>query len=354
MSSEEGFNTVVIGAGQAGLASGYYLRQHGERFIILDENARIGTSWRNRWDSLRLFTPSQLDQLPGMNFPAPEFYFPTKDEAGNYLESYAVKFDLPVRLGVKVQSLQRNNTGYIITSDGNTYHAQNVIVATGAFRTPFTPALAQKLPDQIKQLHSVAYCNPDDIPVQRVAVVGAGNSGAEIALELAKNGRKVWLAGRDVGIAPLKKYGKFLGGRPLKWFMLRVATVNTPFGRKMRPNVIAHGTPLVRTQRVDLARVGIDLSARVVNIQGESLVLEDGKNIQAEGVVWATGFRPDYEWIKLPIFDKGGRPLHEKGVVSRSPGLFFMGLHFQTGLTSALLSGVGKDAKFIAEHIRSS
>ncbi len=351
MSSTADFNTIVIGAGQAGLASGYFLKQRGHDFVILDENSHIGTSWRTRWDSLRLFTPSQLNSLPGMNFPKPDFYFPTKNEAADYLESYASRFSLPVQSGIKVNSLQRNEAGYLLSSDGANYHARNVIIATGAFRTPYIPAYAQKLPVQIRQLHSVTYHNPDDLQVQHVAVIGAGNSGAEIALELAKNGRKVWLAGRDVGTAPLKRFGRLLGGKPIKWFLRRVATIDTPIGRKMRPNAIAHGTPLVRTQRADIKKMGIELTARLADIQDGKLILEGGKVLQVEGVVWSTGFRPDYEWIKLPIFDTAGRPLHERGVVTLSPGLFFVGLHFQTRFASALLSGVGDDAEFITGRI---
>ncbi|MFZ0532182.1 MAG: NAD(P)/FAD-dependent oxidoreductase, partial [Anaerolineales bacterium] len=222
MSSNKTFSTIVIGGGQAGLATGYYLSQRGEHFIILDENSRTGTTWRNRWDSLRLFTPSQNNYLPGMKFPKPDFYFPTKDEAADFLENYARHFSLPIRYGVKVDGLYRNESGYRLSVGEISYHARNVIVATGAFHTPYKPALAQQLDPAIFQMISADYRNAMDVPVQNVVVVGAGNSGAEIALELAKAGRKVWLAGRDVGSIPANKLGKILGGKPYWWFLRHV------------------------------------------------------------------------------------------------------------------------------------
>jgi len=200
MSSEEGFNTIVIGGGQAGLAAGYYLNQKGDHFIILDENTQTGNSWRSRWDSLRLFTPSFNNQLPGMKFPKPDYYFPTKDEAADYLENYARQFKLPIRFGVKVDGLQRNEAGYHLTAGETSLHARNVIVATGAFRKPYIPGFAQSLSKDIFQMHSVSYRSPSNLPMQNVVVAGAGNSGAEIAIELAKAGKKVWLSGVMSGV----------------------------------------------------------------------------------------------------------------------------------------------------------
>jgi putative flavoprotein involved in K+ transport len=214
MSSDETFKTIVIGGGQAGLAAGYYLTQRGEKYIILDENTRTGESWRRRWDSLHLFTPSQNNNLPGMKFPKPDFFFPTKEEAADYLEAYARYFTLPVRYGVKVDGLQRNEAGYRLSVGETSFHARNVIVATGAFHTPYKPTLAQELDPAIFQIHSADYRNAKDVPVQNVVMVGAGNSGAEIAIELTKAGKQVWLAGRDVGRIPADKLGKLFGGKP--------------------------------------------------------------------------------------------------------------------------------------------
>jgi len=351
MSSTESFNTIVIGGGQAGLAAGYYLHLQRDDFIILDKNARTGESWRNRWDSLRLFTPSQGNQLPGMKFPKPDFYFPTKDEAAEYLENYAREFSLPLRFGVRVDSLQRNEHGYQLSAAGTSYHARNVIIATGAFHEPYIPPIAYGLSERIFQMHSVEYRKPSDIPAKYVLVVGAGNSGAEIALELAKNGKKTWLAGRNVGRIPADKLGKFFDGKPYLWFIHNVLTIDTPLGRRMKANVLHHGNPLIRTKREEVAEAGVKFLPRLRHSEHEIPYTEDGRAVAADAIIWATGFRPRYQWIDLPIFDETGYPRHNRGVVPDAPGLYFVGLHFQTGLTSSLLGGVGADAKYITEQI---
>jgi putative flavoprotein involved in K+ transport len=351
MSSTEGFNTIVIGGGQAGLAAGYYLKQRGNNFFILDENARIGETWRNRWDSLRLFTPSQNDNLPGMKFPKPDFYFPTKDEAAEYLEVYARQLKLPIQHGFKVDGLQRNENGFRLTAGDSSYHARNVIVATGAFRTPYTPAITKELDPGIFQMHSADYRKPADVVGQNILVVGAGNSGSEIALELTKAGRKVWLAGRDVGRIPADRLGRILGGRPFWWFMRRVMTIRTPVGRRMKSALSSHGDPLIRARREEVAEAGVEFTPRLMGAMDGKPQLEGGRILPAESVIWATGFHPDYRWINLPVFDETGRPRHERGVVHDAPGLFFIGLRFQTGLTSSLMGGVGEDAKYITDQI---
>jgi putative flavoprotein involved in K+ transport len=351
MSSENTFHTIVVGSGQAGLAAGFYLTQLGYNFIILDENQRTGETWRKRWDSLRLFTPSQNDNLPGMKFPKPDSYFPTKDEAADFLDTYARQFNLPIRYSMKVDELIGNEKGYRLSAGETSFHTRNVIVATGAFHIPHVPSLAGELMPGVFQMHSSDYRNPNNIPVQNVVVVGAGNSGAEIALELAKAGKKVWLAGRDVGRIPADKLGKLFGGRPYWWFLRRVMTIQTPLGRRMKATVLTHGNPLIRTRREEVAGAGVEFTPRLVGVSEGKLVTEDHRTLAAEGVIWASGFRPDYSWIKLPIFDESGRPQHESGVINKAPGIFFLGLHFQTGLTSSLLGGVGADAQYIVKQI---
>ena len=351
MSSKEGFDTIVIGGGQAGLAAGYYLTQAGEDFIILDENMRTGESWRQRWDSLRLFTPSQNNHLPGMKFPGEDFYFPSKDETAEYLEAYATEFNLPIQHGMKVDSLGRDETGYWLSVGARVLHARNVIVATGAFRIPHIPSQAHNLDHGVLQIHSAGYHTPDDVPVQEVLVVGAGNSGAEIAIELARAGKRVQLSGRDVGRIPADRVGIILGGRPYWWFLRRVMTIDTPLGRRMEANVLTHGNPLIRTSRAEVTSAGVELAPRLAGAVDGRPQLEDGRTLAVEGIVWATGFKPDYSWVKLPIFNASGRPRHMRGVVSEAPGLYFLGLHFQTGLTSSLLGGVGSDARYITRRI---
>jgi putative flavoprotein involved in K+ transport len=353
MSSIEGFNTIVIGGGQAGLAAGYYLRQRQANFIILDENDRTGETWRKRWDSLRLFTPIQANHLPGYKFARPDFYFPTKDEVAEYMEEYARQFNLPIQHGTRVDRLEKNGNGFTLTAGTRTYQGRNVIIATGAFSKPYTPAIAQELDPGIFQLHSANYRKPSDVMGQNILVVGAGNSGAEIALELSKAGRKVWLAGRDVGRIPADTFGKILGGKPFWWFMRTVMTIRTPIGRRMRAKVLTHGNPLIRASREEVVKAGAELVTRLIGAVDGKPQLESGRILSAEGVVWATGFRPDYDWINLPVFDANGYPRHEQGVVNETPGVFFLGLHFQTKLTSDLLGGVGQDAKDICGKVLS-
>jgi len=345
------YPTIVIGGGQAGLAAGYFLSRQGSNFLILDENKTTGASWRNRWDSLRLFTPSQFNGLPGMPFPKPAYTFPTKDEVADYLEEYARQFQLPVQNGVKVEGLSRDDQGYRLSTDASSISARNVVVATGAYHKAYIPSLAIQLDPAILQWHSSAYCNPQQVPVQNVLVVGAGNSGAEISLELARAGKRVWLAGRNVGHIPADTLGKALGGRPYWWFISRVLSVDTPIGRKMRSNVLYHGSPLIRANRQLVAGAGVEVTPRVSGIQAGKPLLDDGRSLPVEGVIWATGFRPDFTWIDLPVFDEYGYPRHQRGVVQDALGLYFVGLHFQTALSSALLGGVSTDASYIVAKI---
>lgn len=345
------YDTIVVGGGQAGLAAGYFLAQRGENYAILDENLSTGEVWRKRWDSLRLFTPSQFDGLPGMPFPQPAYSFPTKDEVADYLTRYAQAYRLPIEHGVRVSALRRSNGGYEISAAASTYHADHVIIATGPFQRPSRPAFAGELSPEILQLHSSAYHNPAQIEAGSILVVGAGNSGAEIALELAHAGKHVWMAGRDVGQIPANALGKVLGGRPYWWLISRMFSVGTPIGRKMRSSVLHHGNPLIRTGRRDVIAAGVACTPRVSGIVGGRPELDDGRVLPVQAVIWATGFRPDFGWIDLPIFDDHGYPRHDRGVVAEAPGLTFVGLHFQSALSSALLGGVGADAKAVVERI---
>ena len=351
MSTEESFHTIVIGGGQAGLAAGYFLGQQGEDFVILDAASRTGDAWRNRWDSLRLFTPSQFNGLPGRPFPKPDYYFPSKDEVADYLEGYVSEFHLPVRHGVRVEALCRSDQGYQISAGAASFSAKNVIVATGPFNSPYTPSFARDVDPAIFQLHSSDYRNPEQLPFQSILVVGAANSGTEIALELIKAGKQVWLAGRNVGQIPANTLGKAFGGKPYWWFISRVLSVDTPIGRKMRSNVLYHGNPLIRANRQEVIEAGIECTPRVSGVRAGGLALEDGRSPEVEGVIWATGFHPDFSWIDLPVFDEHGMPRHERGVIPEAKGLYFVGLHFQTALTSALMGGVGADAGYVAGKI---
>jgi putative flavoprotein involved in K+ transport len=348
----EPYQTIVIGGGQAGLAVGYYLAQLGFNFVILDASQRTGDSWRKRWDSLKLFTPAKFNNLPGMPFPQQGDYLPTKSEVADYLEHYAKHFNLPIQHGVKVESLDLSGGNYQIRAGGATFAARNVIVATSPFQFPSVPGFSGELDPSIYQLHSSAYLNPQQVLAQHVLVVGAGNSGADISLELTEAGRKVWLSGRSVGRIPTNTpVGKAFDGRLAWWIMSHILSVSTPIGKKVRSHALQHGGPLGHVTRQEIAATGVELTSRVSGIQAGKPLLEDGRVLEVDGVIWATGFHPDYSWLHLPIFDQQGYPRHWRGVVKDAPGLYFIGLMFQSAITSSLLGGVGADAAYITSQI---
>ena len=353
--SEHRLDTVVIGGGQAGLAVGYHLKERGRGFAILDAGNRVGDAWRSRWDSLRLFTPAALSGLPGMPFPFAGGYFPTKDETADHLEEYAKKFDLPVRLGRRVDFLRREGGGYLVSAGEERYLAENVVVATGPYHTPYIPALARLLDPSIAQLHSSAYRRPDQIPDGDVLVVGAGNSGAEIAVEIAAT-RRTYLSGRDTGNVPGGVHHRRLPRHLLfpwlvGWWLLGRLTVDTGLGQKGREFTRTRGAPLVRFGPRDLLGAGVERVPRVEGVVDGKPRLADGRVLDAASVVWATGFRPDFHWIELPIFGEDGYPLQHRGVVDAAPGLYFLGLPFQHTFFSATVGGVGRDARDVADHI---
>jgi putative flavoprotein involved in K+ transport len=345
----ERFETVVIGGGQAALAVGHHLAARDNDFVILSDEARVGDNWRRRWDSLRLFTPARYSGLPGMPFPASPDHFADKDEMAAYLERYAIRFDLPIRLNARVRSVGWTGTRYSIhtESDGSVLAADNVVVATGAFQTPRIPASSVRLADTIHQLHSSEYRSPFDLPAGSVLVVGAGNSGAQIALELARF-RKVWLAGRDTGHMPRRLLGRDVFD--WIWPVMRWATTDTWLGRRMRRSIQGTGDALIGIPETELKRAGVIRVGRLEEVRGGLPVCGDVV-IEPRVIVWCTGFRPDYGWLDLPILDENGFPRHARGVVTEMPGLFFLGLRFQHRLNSSLIGGVGDDAAFVAEQV---
>jgi putative flavoprotein involved in K+ transport len=347
-------DTVVIGGGQSGLAVGHHLARHDRPFVILDAHEQIGDAWRTRWDSLRVFTPARLDGLPGMPFPAPASSFPTKDEVADYLAAYAARFDLPVRTGIEVDGLVRSGGRLVVTSADRCVEADNVVVAPGAYRNPRIPVFAPELDPAIVQMHSSEYRNPSRLREGGVLVVGAGNSGAEIASEVSGR-HQTWLSGRDTGHEPVRP-GAFADRlvTPLMWFMAaHVLTVRTPIGRKVHQTYRSRGIPLARVRRRDLTAAGVQLVPRTAGVLDGSPVLEDGHVLDVANVIWCTGFTPGLEWIDLPIFDEHGHPIHDRGVVESEPGLYFVGTYFLYSLSSLLIGGVGRDAEHIVRHLAS-
>ena len=355
----EYFETVIIGGGQAGLSVGYHLKKQGRPFVILDANERIGDAWRKRWVSLRLFTPARYSGLAGWRFPAPAMAFPTKDEMADYLESYAARFDLPVRTGVKVDGLSREGDRYVVEAGDRRFEADNVVVASGAYQSPRIPTFAPELDPGIVQLHSSEYREPSQLQEGGVLVVGAANSGAEIALEVSRD-HVTWLSGRHPGQEPFRpgsRWDRLL--LPVVWFMAsRVLTVKTPFGRAVRHKFHAQGAthvglPLARVRPKDFTAAGIERVPKTAGARGGLPVLDDGRVLEVANVIWCTGFVSDFAWIDLPVFAEDGGPLHDRGVVGSEPGLYFVGMVFLYALASSLVGGVGRDAEYIAKHIAS-
>ena len=340
--SDERFDTIVIGAGQAGLAVGYYLARQGRRFVILDAGAQLGHSWNERWDSLRLFTPAHFTNLPGLRFPGPPGHLPSKDEMAGYIRSYAARFELPIRLQWRVEMLSRDDDRYRICSARRCLRADSVVVATGPAMRPRLPDAAAQLDPHILSLHSVEYRKPEQLRDGVVLIVGAGNSGAEIALDVAATHRVI-LAGRDTGRLPIA-----IGG-PTYRVMNRLLTSGTRVGRRFAANVHSgKGTPLVRVRPSDLADAGVVRMPRVTGQVDGHPRLEDGRVLDVANVIWCTGYRPDYSWIALPHFPHHELPAHRRGAVVDHPGLYFVGLPFLHRMASSLVAGVGPDAKHIA------
>ncbi len=352
----EAFDVIVIGGGQAGLSVGYHLARAGARFLILDENERVGDPWRRRWDSLRLFTPAKFDGLDGMPFPAPGNYFPTKDEMANYLEAYARRFQLPVRNGVRVERLFKRDGRYVVRAGALELEADQVVVAMAKYQRAKRPAFAAAFSSEITQLHSNEYRNLSQLRPGGVLLVGGGNSGADIAMEAARAGHKTWIAGRDNGQIPFRPerfWGRNLLGPLVIGFVFRhVLTVKTPLGRKARPVVLSKGGLLIRVKRSDLAAAGVERAPRVVGVCGGRPLLQDGRTLDIANVIWCTGFHPGFDWIDLPVFGDDGEPKHESGVVESQPGLYFVGLPFLHSMSSSMIHGVGRDAARIVEAIK--
>ena len=352
----ERFDTIIIGGGQAGLATGYHLAKRGRSFLILDANERIGDSWRSRWDSLRLYSPAGYDGLPGMRFPARRNSFPTAHEMGDYLEAYAARFALPVRTGTAVHELSRAHKRYLVTANGDTFEAESVVVASGVMQKPVIPSFAQQLDPRITQLHSSDYRNLAQLQAGAVLVVGASHSGADIAHE-ASSEHETILSGRDTGQIPASvetRRGRLLF-RGLFFAGSHVLTVDTPPGRKMREHIRHGGAPLLRYRRKDLLAAGVErVLARTVSVEDGMPVLDDGRVLDVRNVIWCTGFRPDYSWIRVPIeIGEDGYPVQYRGVVDSAPGLYFVGMLFLHSFASMLIAGTSRDAERVARHVAS-
>ena len=349
-------DTVIIGAGQCGLSTGYYLSKQSRSFVILDENERVGDNWRRRYDSLRLYTPSRYNGLPGMAFPGSRSAFPSGQELADYLQKYAARFDLPVRGSTTVERVERLSSaegGFLVTTNTGTVRAANVVVATGPQHLPHVPDFAGELDPEIRQFHSSDYRNQSQLQPGPVLVVGASHSGADLAMECAPD-HPTWLVGRDTGQIPINIEGRLARGvLPVLWFVANhVLTVRNPAGSKLQHELRTEGGPLLRYKNEDLDAAHVHRTeSRLVGVREGQPVLDDGTVLDVTNVLWCTGFRRDFSWIDLPILDDLGWPRAERGVSSDVDGLYFVGLIFQFSFASMLVGGAGRDAHHVARQI---
>jgi putative flavoprotein involved in K+ transport len=342
-------DVVIIGAGQAGLAIGYHLALQGRDFTILDAAPQLGGAWRSHWDSLKLFTPARYDGLPGKDFPGPPDHYPTRDEVVDYLTEYARSFELPVELNSPVRAVRKTAGGYVVELDDRTYEAAQVVIATGPFQTPRVPdELASCLDHTVTQMHSSEYRRPGDLPITRVLVVGGGNTGFQIAEELAADGvREVHLSvGSRQTPFPTRILGRELFSvLSATGFMTKPVT--SRLGRRLQGRA-----QLVGSSPRGARRLGIRMHGRAVSAFGDRVSFADGTGITTDAVIWATGFGLDHSWIDSPVFDEAGHVVQERGVTA-SPGLYFIGLPWLHTRGSALLGWVKHDAAHLAQQIAS-
>ena len=343
--SDRPLDVAVVGGGQAGLAMGWHLRRLGLRFLVLDAGPELGHVWRARWDSLTLFTPAQYSGLPGMPFPARADTYPTRDPVADYLHAYATGFDLPVNLNARVTELRRVADTFEIRAGDDIYRARQVVVAAGPFQVPSIPAAAQRLDPSVTQLHSAAYRNPQALPSGPVLVVGGGNSGFQIAEELAATRRVDLSIGARYPVLPQR-----LLGRDLFWWLTRLGLMRVTATSRLGRRVQARGEFIIGTSRRGLCRAGVRFRPRLTDAQGRTVRFADGSSLDVTTVIWTTGYRSDYSWIRIPGVADGGCVVHRRGVTP-VPGLYFLGLSWQHTRGSALIGFVGQDAAYLADRI---
>jgi putative flavoprotein involved in K+ transport len=349
------FDVIVIGGGQAGLSVGYHLQKLGVDFVIVDASERIGDGWRTRWDTLRLFSSNRYNGLDGLPFPGAPGTCPTKDEMAEYLERYAAHFQLPIMSGARVDRLSREGARYVVRVSELELEATHVVVAMSSYQVRKVPAFAKELSPEIVQLHVSEYKGLSQLNLGGVLVVGAANSGAEIAKE-AVSAHPTWLSAGDPGEVPFpidKRWVQlFVISFLFRVIFHRLLTVSTAIGRRVRAKTFGHGVPRIRQRRRDLVREGVAWSARTIGVRDGLPLLSDGRTLEVRNVIWCAGYANGLSWIDLPIFDNDGEPRHKSGLVESEPGLYFVGQHFQHAMSSAMIHGVGRDAARMVGAIR--
>jgi putative flavoprotein involved in K+ transport len=346
--ARERLEVAVIGGSQAGLAMAYYLAQQGRRFVIFERGDSVARAWRQRWDSLKLFTPRGYSALPGLPFPGDPDDYPTRDEVIVYLEQYAETFEFPIELNSEVRRLSREDDRFALDIDGRKVAADQVVVATGPFQTPYIPKLAANLDSEVWQAHSTGYRRPTDLPEGTVLVVGGGNTGFQIAKELSATHKVLLSVGSKQKPLPQR-----LAGRDLFWWLTKTGLIHKTVESRLGQRLKNRDTLIGSSTRELKRRYAVELKPRASAASGRTVTFADGSEVEVDAVIWATGYRPDYSWVDLPILDSNGRLRHGRGVTD-VPGLFFLGLTWQWTRGSALIGWVKDDAAFLAERIEAS
>ncbi|TGD81600.1 flavin-containing monooxygenase [Hymenobacter wooponensis] len=343
-------DAVVIGAGQTGLAAAYYLQQRQASYVVLDERPVVGHVWSSRYASLRLFSPAWASSLPGLPWPGKQLRYPTKDEAADYLRSYAEHFQLAVETNQRVTCVQLTKGGFEVqTAAGSRYQTPRVIVCTGPYTAPRIPDFAANLPPAVAQFHSSSYTEPSQLAGEVVAVVGSGNSALQIAADLAMHGHTVYAAFDEK--TPAMPNNTAMWVSLLSTGLLQVPSQNW-LGRFMRQQP----EPVVRADLRRLQRLpNVHFMGRAVAATPEGgLVGQRATTPALAAVVWATGYRPNYSWLHVPqALTVAGAPRHSKGI-SPVPGLAFLGLDWLTSRRSALMGGAAADARYVVQQLLES
>ncbi|MBA6316284.1 flavin-containing monooxygenase [Cellulophaga baltica] len=339
---------VVIGGAQAGLAMGYHLQLMNKNFLVVDGEEEIGASWLNRWDSLKLFTSTEYNHLPGLKFDAPKDHYPTKFEVANYFKTYVKKFNIPVQLNTLITAVRKTNKGFSVAHKDGIIQANNVIIATGPFHIPYTPPCHTKIPERILQMHSNYYKEVNQLQKGDALVVGGGDSGYQILNELSKDkSRTVYFSG-DTTVKSIPQ--QFLGKTIWWWFTLIGFLSYTKYswiGKKIN----ASKQPVIGTDVKEiLSRENVIPVGRTKDALKEEIIFESKKISSIKNIIWSTGYRPNFKWIEGLELDANNYPKNYRGV-SNIEGLYFIGLPWMYTRGSATLGGVSKDASYLAKTI---
>ncbi|GAL76512.1 probable L-amino-acid oxidase [Nonlabens ulvanivorans] len=341
---------VVIGGAQAGLSMAYHLQKQNKKFIVIDGEKEVGASWLNRWDSLKLFTPTEYNHLPGLKFRAPKNHYPTKFEVANYFKSFVEKFDIPIQLNTLVTSVRKNKKTFIIEYKDGFIESKNVIVATGPFHIPYTPPCHTKASQEILQIHSNYYKNADQLQEGDALVVGGGDSGYQILNEISKDSaRTVYFSG-DTTVKSLPQ--QFLG-KTLWWWFTITGFLNYNKYSWIGKKINSSTQPVIGTDVKEiLSRENVIPVGRTKDASDQKIIFENKKVSTIKNIIWATGYRPNFSWIEGLELDANNYPKNYRGI-SNIKGLYFMGLPWMYTRGSATLGGVSKDADFLANYINS-